>query len=65
MELTRQELLWMLKFVEESRDNSETLKDRPGQCFAALHQLEYENMSALADKLNTIIHSNAKRITIE
>lgn len=65
MKITRQEIRWMLRFVEESRDNSASLMDRPGQQYAALHKLEYENMSVLAEKLTVILTNNAKRITIE
>lgn len=64
MTLTRQEIRWMLRFVEHSRDNSKALKDMPGQQYAALHQLEYDNMTALAAKLEHVLESGIKRIGI-
>lgn len=64
MTITRQEIRWILNFVKDSRDSSKRLKDFPGQKYAALHQLEYENMSALADKLQAILDNGAKRISI-
>ena len=62
--LTKAELRWMLNFVAKSRDNSKALKDHPGQQYAALHKLEYENMSTLAEKLETVIKSDNKRIAV-
>jgi hypothetical protein len=64
MALTRQELRWMLNMVTNDRDSSGYLKDLPGQKFAALHALEYENMAALAAKLERILDTNAKRVTV-
>jgi len=65
IKLHRQEIRWMLNMVKKSRDNSEALKDYPGQVYAALHKLEFENMAALANTLEKILESNAKRITIQ
>ena len=60
--ITKTELTWMLNHVKRNRDESMELKDYPGQRFAALHALEYENMAALAEKLERIIKSDCKRI---
>lgn len=60
--LTKTELRWMLNMVVKNRENSKELKDYPGQQFAALHKLEYENMASLAEKLETVINSDCKRI---
>lgn len=65
MTITRQEIRWILNFVKEDRDNSKALKDYPGQQYAALHQLEYENMARLAEKLESILTEGKKRITIK
>lgn len=64
MTLTKTEILWMLNMVKKDRDNSKALKGVPGQQFAALHALEYENMAALAAKLEHILETNAKRVAI-
>ena len=64
MNLTKVEINWLLNMVVKNRDNNEELKDYPGQGFVALHRLEYENMRALAEKLEKALESNAKRISI-
>lgn len=51
--------------MKKDRDNSKALKDYPGQQYAALHQLEYENMARLAEKLESILAEGKKRITIK
>ena len=65
MALYRQEIRWVLNMVKQNRDESEALKDRPGQKYAALHALEYENMAILAAKLESILERNAKSIAIK
>ena len=62
--LTKVEINWMLNMVITNRDNSKELKDYPNQRFATLHKLEYENMKALAEKLEKVLEINAKRISI-
>jgi len=62
--LTKVEINWLLNMVIKNRDNNKELKDYPGQGFAALYRLEYENMRALAEKLENALESNAKRISI-
>jgi hypothetical protein len=64
VKLTKTEIRWILNMVIKDRDNSKALKDCPGQFYAALHKLEYENMAALAEKLEKVLESNAKRIAI-
>lgn len=64
MVLTKTEIRWMLNMVKNDRDSSKVLKDIPGQQFAALHALEYENMASLAEKLERILATNAKRVAI-
>ncbi|MEE1492294.1 MAG: hypothetical protein UGF45_09870 [Massilioclostridium sp.] len=63
--LTKQQIRWLLRMAEKDRDNSEVLKDLPGQKYAALHALEYENMARLAETLEKVLTSDAKRITIQ
>jgi hypothetical protein len=65
IKLTRTEIRWMLNMVITDRDNSKALKDCPGQVYAALHKLEYENMAALAEKLEKVLELGAKRIAID
>lgn len=62
--LTKTEIRWILNLVVANRDNSKALKDRPGQKYAALHKLEYENMASLAEKLEAVIKSKNKRIAV-
>ena len=38
--ITKQQIRWLLRMAEKDRDNSEVLKDLPGQKYAALHALE-------------------------
>lgn len=64
MALSKTELRWMLNMVKRDGDNSKLLKDVPDQQFAALHALEYENMATLAEKLEHILATNAKRVAI-
>ncbi len=64
MILTKAEIKWMLGMVADERDNSKNLMDRPGQCYAALHRLNYENMAVLAEKLEAILENDVKRITV-
>jgi hypothetical protein len=64
VKLYRNEIRWILNMVIADRDNSKALKDCPGQLYAALHNLEYEKMAALAEKLEKILESNAKRIAL-
>jgi hypothetical protein len=63
--LTRQELRWICGHIESERDTSKNLKDRPGQKFAELHALNYENMAELAEKLQAIINSDDMRIRVK
>ena len=65
MKITRTEIKWMLNLVEDNRENSKILKDMPGQKYAKLHELEYENMRRLAKKLETILNKNSKRVEID
>ena len=62
--LTKTELRWMLNMVAKYRDNSGALKDHPGQQYVALHKLEWENMTSLAEKLEKVIASDNKRIAV-
>ena len=62
--ISRTELRWLLNMVTKSRENSKALKDHPGQLYAALHKLEYENMASLAAKLEAVINSDNKRIAV-
>lgn len=64
MVLSKTEIRWMLRMVEEDRDSSKRLMDVPGQQYAALHKLNYENMSSLAEKLEQILDRDVKRVTI-
>ena len=63
--LTKTEIRWILNLVIESRESSKILKDYPGQKYAALHELEYEKMATLAEKLETVLKSNSKRIAVK
>jgi len=60
--ITKTELRWMLNMVVKNREDSKELKDCPDQTFAALYALGYENMAALAEKLEAVIHSDCKYI---
>jgi hypothetical protein len=62
--LTKAEILWLMNMVKKNRDNSKALKDYPGQRYAALHALEYENMESLYNKLDTVLKTDKKRIAI-
>ncbi len=62
--ITKTELRWILNMVEKDRDSSKVLKDLPGQHYAALHKLEYENMVTLSEKLETVIKSDCKRVAV-
>lgn len=62
--LTRTEIRWILNLVVSSRENNKTLIDVPGQQYAPLHELKYENMDSLADKLERVLETNAKRIEV-
>ena len=49
--LTKTELNWLITLASRSASHHKEVLEQPGQQYAALHQLEYEKMTSLADKL--------------
>lgn len=62
--ITKTELRWMLNMVEKSREESKILMDSCRNIDASLYRLNHDNMSSLAEKLETVIKSDKKRIAV-
>jgi len=63
--LTKTEIRWIINLVEKKRENCKELMNVPSKTVAALQQLEYENMTALTEKLEAVITSDNKRIAVK
>ena len=63
--LTKTELNWLIILAGRSASNNKALMEQPGQQYAALHKLEYEKMSSLAEKLEKAKNSGKKRIALK
>lgn len=65
MTITRQELRWLLNLAQVSRDSSKKSMGFIGQPYSELFALRDENMATLAEKLESILKTDAKCITIK
>lgn len=63
--LTKTDLNRLITLASRSGAKSKALIDKPGQKYAALHKLDYEIMTNLADKLEDIVKSGSKRIEVK
>ena len=63
--LTKTELNWLIALASRSAEVNKSHMEAPGQKYAALHRLEYEKMSSLAEKLEIAKNSGKKRIALK
>ena len=62
--LYRTEIRLILRLLCAERDNADAMRNRPGQAYQALWNLEYDNTTAICEKLEAILNSNVKRIEV-